>query len=262
MKTIIDTHAHLDEIPDVAPLLTACAQEGLSDIIALGVDLPSNKKHLEIRHLNIQVSSAQCPVAPRVHLAFGLHPGNITTSQETEACLDFIREHIDQAVAIGEVGLDYHYKWVRSDEGKKREQKDVFARQLALAREFDRPIVIHSRGAYQDALEMTLAVGIKKANFHWYTGPLDVLKGILDAGFLISVSPSLEYSPEARAVADYAPRDRILVETDTPVRGWTPKDVWRTLALLAGIKKTAQEEVLEMVNHSAKRFFSLSDGRF
>ena len=257
MNSIIDTHAHLDELTDVVQVLTTCAAQGLSDIVALGVDLASNRKHLELRHLTLDARHWSHLVSPKIHLAFGLHPGNITTPQDAEACFAFMREHIREVVAVGEMGLDYHYKWVKSDDDKKREQKDIFARQLALAQEFNLPAVIHSRGAYRDALTMAVAVGVKKANFHWYTGPVDVLKDILDAEFVVSVSPSLEYSPEARAVAEYAPLDRLLVETDTPVRGWKPQDVWRTLKLLSDVKGVAEEELLAVVNSNARAFFGL-----
>ncbi|MBF0570087.1 MAG: TatD family hydrolase, partial [Candidatus Omnitrophica bacterium] len=193
MRTIIDTHTHLDELPDIDRVLADCVQVGISDIVALGTSLASNRKHLELRHLS-------APVSPRIHLAFGLHPGNITPG-EIEKCFPFFREHIKEAIAIGETGLDYHYKSVSGNEDKKREQRDVFERHLGLAKESALPVVVHSRGAYRDSLSMTCSAGVTKANFHWYAGPLDVLKDILDAGFLVSVSPSLEYSPEARTVA-------------------------------------------------------------
>ncbi|MBF0122069.1 MAG: TatD family hydrolase [Candidatus Omnitrophica bacterium] len=250
MKSIIDTHTHLDEILDVPSLLASCASLGVGELIVAGTDLKSNQRHCDIRKQHVLAS-------PRIHLALGLHPGNIVALADTEDCLCFIREHIHEAIAVGEMGLDYHYKWVKEDEDKKCAQKDVFARQLAMAKEFDRPAIIHSRGAYRDALTMAKASGVKKANFHWYTGPIDVLKDILDAGFFVCVSPSLEYSPEARAVAEFTPFDRILVETDTPVRGWKPMDVWRTLKLLSALKGVAEEELLVVVNRNAQAFFSL-----
>ncbi len=260
MRTIIDTHVHLDELPDIDRVLVDCAREAVTEVIALGVDLASNRKHGEFRAKEKGASSL-CLVpgdlCPKIHLAFGLHPGNITTLEETDACLAFIREHIAEAVAIGEMGLDYHYKWVTKDEAKKKEQQEVFVCQLELAKEFHLPAVVHSRGAYQDCLTMTRTSGVVKANFHWYTGPIDILKEILDAGFMVSVSPSLEYSPEARAVAEYAPLDRLLVETDTPVRGWKPQDVWRTLKLLSGVKGMPEDEVLAVVNANARVFFGL-----
>jgi TatD DNase family protein len=134
----------------------------------------------------------------------------------------------------------------------------VFQQHLDLAKEFDLPIVVHCRGAWRECLDMIVASGVKKAVFHWYSGPMDVLKDILDAGFLISGSVALEYSAESRKAMEYAPLERILVETDTPVRGWTPKDVWRTFKALCAIKAADEEKALAIVNANASVFFNIS----
>ena len=263
-QAIIDTHTHLYDLPDVAAALRDSAAAGVSDVVALGVDLASNKKHLDI------VSQ---PQALRIHLALGLHPGNIKTD-EIEPCFTFFRDVLKESslpcgegvgrgiflrpVAIGEAGLDFFYKWVRKDDVLKNEQRMVFQRHLDLAKEFDLPIVIHGRGAWRECLQMTVASGVKKAVFHWYSGPMDVLKEILDAGFLISGSLALEYSEDARRAAAYAPVDRILVETDTPVRSTTPKDVWRSFKALCAIKGLDEETGLAVVNANARAFFNMA----
>lgn len=256
MPTIIDTHAHLYDVSDVAAALREAAAAGVSDIILPGVDLASNRCHMELR-----VACAD----PRLHLAFGLHPGNIT-ADEAGQCLAFVCERAAEAVAIGETGLDFSYKWVRDDTAKKDEQRAVFARHLDLAREFNLPVIVHSRGAWRESLAMVKAAGVKAADFHWYSGPEDVLKDILDAGFVISCSPALEYSPEVRRAALYAPLGSILVETDTPVMipgparervPSAPKDVWRTLRALAVLKNIPESEALAAVNARARAFFRI-----
>ncbi|MBF0387489.1 MAG: TatD family hydrolase [Candidatus Omnitrophica bacterium] len=255
--TIIDTHVHLYDLPDPLAVLRQAADGGVTDVVALGVDLASNIKHLELR--------GRADGSVGIHLALGLHPGNITSREDTAACLRYIRENIGQAVAIGEAGLDFWYKWVRRDEVKKQEQREAFQGQLDLAAEFALPVVIHARGAWRESLEMTRASGIKKAVFHWYSGPLDVLQEILAAGFLVSVSPALEYSPDSRRTAEFVPLDRLLVETDTPVMvngpdgtrvSSGPKDVWRTFKALCAIKKIAEPEALQTLNTNARAFFN------
>ena len=72
------------------------------------------------------------------------------------------------------------------------------------------PIVIHSRGAWRDCLAMTKAAGVRRALFHWYSGPVDILDQILDAGFYVSTSLSVAYSPESRRAMARAPVERIL----------------------------------------------------
>jgi len=175
--------------------------------MAMSVDLDSMKKLLGL------VGQYQYP---RIHPALGVHPG-LVKPETQELVFDFMRANIGQARAIGETGLDYWYKWVRKDEVERQKQKDSFSFHLSLAREFDLPIVIHSRGAWQDCLSMTLEHKVKRALFHWYSGPVDILDQILEAGFYVSTSPSVAYSPESRKAMAHAPIDRILVETDSPV---------------------------------------------
>jgi TatD DNase family protein len=261
---IIDTHTHLYDIEDPLAVLRMADAAGVTDVVALGVDLASNEKH---RHLCQRLRDMPGAAVPRVHLALGLHPGNITTMDDAGACFAFMREHMPEAVAIGETGLDFFYKRVRKDEAKKQEQRVVFQRHLDMAAEFDLPIVIHSRGAWRDAFERTRKAGITKALFHWYSGPIDVLKDILDTGYFVSVSPALEYSPESQRTAAYVPLDRLLVETDTPVAvsapdgtrvPSTPADVWRTFRALCAIRKIDAAEALPALNHNARVFFNLA----
>ncbi len=292
MRTIIDTHTHLYELSDPLAVMAESAASGVSEVIALGVDLASNRRHLDLFSL-LRAEREETPSADKIyaglHVALGLHPGNITAG-EIEDCFPLFRKALSEPsgrsiVALGETGLDYWYKWVRKDEARKREQREVFERHLALAREFDLPAVLHSRGAWRDCLDVLRASGVTRANFHWYSGPADVLRDLLDSGFMISCTPSLAYSSEARQAVIYAPLDRILVETDTPV-GYpppapdagigpagtagareplpfaakvpsAPKDVWRTLSLLSALKAAPEDAVLEQVNTNARRFFGL-----
>ena len=144
-----------------------------------------------------------------------------------------------------------------------KNKKIPLAFHLDLAREFDLPIVIHSRGAWRDCLSMARESGVKRALFHWYSGPVDILDQILDAGFYVSTGPSVAYSPESRRAMAHAPLERILVETDSPVNykdGETsfmaePKDVIRTWKALAQLKNLNEQETLAAVNANAKTFF-------
>lgn len=258
-RKIIDTHTHLYDLADPKAMLCQAALDGVTEVVALGVDLASNQAHVSLQQ-------KQGEDEARMYLGLGMHPGNITDTAAVNDCLQFVRSHINLAVAIGETGLDFWYQWVRKDEGRKQQQRQSFALHLELAVQYSLPIVIHSRGAWQECLSMTRQAGIRRADFHWYSGPVEVLKDILDAGYYISVSPALEYSPEARRAAEYAPLDRLFIETDTPVavrpakgerRPSTPSDVWRTLELLCEIKKLNEREVLEAVNHNARSFFRL-----
>jgi len=255
MMTIIDTHAHIDQLEDFSGAMARAHEAGVSDIVAVSVDLESMKKVLAF---------AGQGQKPKIHPALGVHPGMVKESAQQPA-LDFMRANIKRACAIGETGLDYWYKWVRKDQQERQKQKDSFAFHLGLAREFDLPIVIHSRGAWRDCLSMALESGVKRALFHWYSGPVDILDQILEAGFYVSTSPSVSYSPESRRAMAHAPLKRILVETDSPVNykdGETsfmaePKDVTRTWKALAQLKNMDEQEALAAVNTNAKAFFGI-----
>lgn len=254
---IIDTHAHIDHIENWKKALHEAAQAGVEDVIAVTVDLASMKKTLEIRR-TVQ--------DPRIHVALGIHPGNIN-AQEVDETLQFLRGEIAQAVAVGEIGLDFWYKWVRKDDARKNEQRDVFRRQLEIAREFDKPVIVHTRGTWRESFETVKSFGLKKALFHWYSGPLDVLDDILQEGYFVSTSPSVAHSPQSREAMAHARIEQTLIETDSPVFYRTgegedgfqaaPKDVFRTLAAYAQLKGMDEEKVRTVVNANARRFFSL-----
>jgi len=255
MISIIDTHAHIDQLEDLPGALARAHEAGVSDIMAMSVDLDSMQKLLVISNQYQQ---------PKIHLCLGVHPGMVKPESQQSA-YDFMRANIKSASAIGETGLDYWYKWVRKDEVERQKQKDSLSFHLSLAREFNLPIVIHSRGAWRDCLSMSLESGHKRVLFHWYSGPVDILDQILEAGFYVSTSPSVAYSPESQKAMAHASINRILVETDSPVNYRNgektfmaePKDVVRTWKALAQLKNLNEEEVLSQVNINAKTFFGI-----
>jgi len=253
--TIIDTHAHVDQLEDIDGALSRAAQAGVTDIVAVSVDLASMRKVLDI---------AGRSSSPKVHPALGVHPGMVKPQEQAEA-FEFIKANIGKAIAVGETGLDYWYKWVRKDEVERKKQKDSFEFHLEIARQHNLPIVIHSRGAWRDCLSMARAANVPHALFHWYSGPLDILEQILNAGYYVSTSPSVAYSPQSREAMENAPLERILIETDSPVRYKDgeadflaePRDVVRTLKALASLKNLDEATVLNKVNHNAKNFFRI-----
>lgn len=253
--TIIDTHAHMDQIEDIEAAVAHCIENNVSDVVAMSVDLASMQKNfsLSTRFVN-----------PRIHLSLGIHPGTIKPEEQQDAH-DFFQAHLPHAKAIGETGLDFWYKWVRKNEEERQKQRVSFAWHLNMAKAHDLPIVIHSRGAWKEALAMAQSAKVKHALFHWYSGPVDVLGKILDAGYYVSTSPSVGYSKESREAMAHAPLERILIETDSPVRYRDesleylaePKDVWKTLKALTILKGEAEDKVLMQVNKNAKDFFRI-----
>jgi len=179
--------------------------------------------------------------------------------------VEFLEKHIKDAIAIGEIGLDYWYKQARKDGPGRNLQNEFFKKQLELSIKHNKPVVIHSRGAWRACLDMTLETGVKKGIFHWYSGPEDVLKDLLDAGFFISATPSCEYSKEHIRAIEIAPLEKILLETDSPVTykpesgsyKSEPGDVYRTLKAVARIKNMDEETLAQKTTETAIKFFGL-----
>ena len=263
--TIIDTHAHLDHIENLAEALSNAAGAGVEAIVTVSVNADSCRKNLEIK---------KSVMHPKIHLAMGMHPSDADPAKVGE-CVELIQAHKNALAAVGEIGLDFWYKWVRKDQEKKDAQRHVFRTLLETAGETGLPAIVHTRGTWRECLDMVKGVGLTKAEFHWYSGPIDVLRDILNSGYYISAAPSLAYSPQSRAAISYAPVDRTMIETDSPVfyhglsvgdgqeerGGFTaePKDVVQTLKAYCALKNLDEESTLEILNRNAREFFHLAD---
>lgn len=253
--TIIDTHAHLEQIEDLQAALKRAHDEGVVSVVAMSVDLVSMAKVLDIAKNHQQ---------PRIYPALGVHPGLVNPDNFNDS-IRFIRDNINDITAIGETGLDYWYKWVRSDKEARAKQHLFYQAQLKLSAGFNKPIVIHSRGAWRDCLAMAQSEGVKQALFHWYSGPVDMLTKILDEGYYVSTSVSVAYSEQSREAMAHAPLDRILIETDSPVSykdgeeffKSEPRHVHLTAKALAQLKGVDLDQLILQVNANAKQFFKL-----
>jgi len=178
-----------------------------------------------------------------------------------ESTLNFIESKVGEAVGIGEVGLDYWYREVRKDEEKKKLQQGVFSTLLKIAKRNDKPVIIHSRGAWKDSVDMAIEVGVKKAVFHWFTGPKEVLEKLLERGFFVSTTPAAEYSKEHQRTIENTPLENLLLETDSPVnyRGFEaePAHVIRSLSAVAKLKGLSENVVADKTTENALRLFRL-----
>ncbi len=256
---LIDTHAHLDQLENVDAALANAHEAGVEAIVAVSMDVKSCLRNLEIKKKTQH---------PKIFLAMGMHPSEANLA-EAEKCLDLIKEHRGELVAVGEIGLDFWYKWVKKDQGKKDEQVLVFRKFVEIAQKFDLPIIIHARGAWRECLDIVKEYQVKKANFHWYSGPIDVLDDILSAGYYVSTSPSVAYSLQSRDAMTHAPMDRILIETDCPVfyqdrnsssdMGFSaePMHVERTLDACARLKNVEKGKAADIFYQNTKLFFNI-----
>lgn len=241
---LIDTHVHLSEIEAVEQAIQKARAAGVSRIVSVGMDKASCAKTLEIAGQYAGV----------VYPAVGYHPWEIR-ADEIEETLAFIEQHLDVCVALGEVGLDYKVKV------KKPIQRNVFSRCLQMAMVRNKPVIVHSRYSHQRTYQMVAEAGIKKAVFHWYSGPPDILDQIIKKGYHVSATPALAYSPPHRAAMKRAPLEQILIETDAPVeyqgKVSEPSDLTDTLRLLSDLKGVAGDVLGKMMTENSKKFFNL-----
>ncbi len=240
---LIDVHAHLDELADLTESLQEAKTAGVHGIIAVGMDVESNRNVLQIAEAH----------PGYIYPALGYHPWEIK-EEEVNANLSFVRDHVEEGVALGEIGLDYI-------KVKKELQWRVFGELLDMALESDRPVIVHCRFSHRRAFEMVKERKIKRAVFHWYSGPADLLDKILSMGYFISATPALVYSPPHREAIQRTPIERILLETDTPVsyqgREARPKDVRVSLEEVAKLKRLEPSLVAMQTTANASEFFQI-----
>ncbi len=257
MQEIIDTHAHLEEIKELQQNIIAAKKANVGAIIAVGSDLKSNQRVLEIARLYPEY----------VFPALGLYPGNINP-MNTDDEIAFIKKYIEEIVAIGEIGLDYHKNVLELI--SKDTQKQTFVELLKVAVDYHKVALIHSRYSWKDCLRIVLENKVEKAVFHWYTGPLSTLNDILNHGYYISASPAVEYHLEHQRAIRETPLDRLLLETDTPVvyaRGSkdefqaSPVDLNRSLVGTARLKNIPVHELAAQTTKNAAQLFGLKRER-
>jgi TatD DNase family protein len=252
---LVDTHAHLDELKNLGPALEEAKRVGVIAVVAVGSNLQSNIKTLEIsqehRHF--------------VYAALGLHPwelANLGTS-EIDDNLRFVEQNVASAVGIGEIGLDYDKRVLKA--ASKELQKEVLGRLLNIAQKYAKPAIIHSRYAWKDALQLVQDAGIDKAVFHWFTGFSSVLRDIIEGGYFVSATPAVEYHEEHRRAVREAPLRRLLLETDCPVAYGRatryesqPADILRDLKAMSQLKEIDEATIAEQTTRNAVNLFSLN----
>lgn len=203
---------------------------------------------------------------PAVSFAVGVHPHQAGEFAGRLDELDgVVREgvQLESARAIGEIGLDYHYDFSPRDV-----QQQVFAAQLALARDLGLPIIIHTREATDDTFQMLRDGGVGvRGVFHCFTGDTAMARDALDLGFYVSLAGIVTFARagDLREVAQLVPDDRLLVETDAPFlapvphRGKRnePSFVTLTLARLAAARGIAAEALGEITAANTSRLFGL-----
>jgi TatD DNase family protein len=196
---LIDAHAHLDRYgDDLAAALSEIDSRRILTI-TVSMDLGSWERNREI--------AARSPL---VVPAFGIHPWN---AADHTARLDDIALAASEAPMLGEIGLDHHFV---EDESTYPAQREVFALLLSAAAEDGKIVNLHTKGAEREVLDMLEGSGVDRVIVHWYSGPLDPLRGLIERGAMLTVGPEIIHSADARMIAREIPEELLLTETDNP----------------------------------------------
>lgn len=256
---LFDTHCHINDErfrDDLADVIERMKAEGVCRAVVVGDASkdPSDAFALSEAH-------------GFLYAACGVHPHDASYYNENAEKNILSRMNHPKAAALGEIGLDYHY-----DLSPREVQREVFARQLDLAYEIDKPVILHVREAHGDATDILLSARragrLPSGIMHCYTGSWESAKTYLDMGLYISFSGSLTFknAPKLREVCENAPLDRLLVETDcpymapVPFRGQRnePAFVKQVLLKLAEIKNIDPELAAETTYRNGLNIFRMN----
>ncbi len=248
---MIDTHCHLNS-NDYENIDEVIKHMDGNIMIVSGADMASNRENLDLvkKHSNI-------------YATIGMHPE--VASVYNSACLDWLENHINDAkvVGIGEIGLDYHY------EGYDRElQKKIFIEQIDLAKKYHKVVVIHSRDAIADTLDIIKSyLNGYPTVMHCYSGSVETARILTKMGVMLGIGGVLTFKNASKLVEVVREIDLkyLLLETDSPYltpepfRGKTnePYNILYVARKIAEIKNISVEEVLEITTNNAIRLFDL-----
>ncbi len=253
---LIDAHCHLTYEPfaDIEAVLRRSRDAGVTGWVTIGTDLADSKKAVELvnRFENIFATVACHP-----------HNAKSADNQTVTQLKDLAGNK--KVVAIGETGLDLHYKF-----SPPQQQQDSFVRHIELAKELNLPVVIHSREAFDETMEILEAhkSGLKGLVFHCYSGDVRQAKIILDKGWHISLTGVVTFknAETTREVAKYVPLDRLMIETDAPYLSPEPMRKQKvnepallihTAKFVAALRGMEPAKFAEAVTATTTRFFSL-----
>jgi TatD DNase family protein len=251
---LFDTHAHYDDEQfdsERDALLSVMPENGISLIVNASSSLASAEMGLKIAEMY-----------SFVYAAVGIHPHDAKTMDGgTIGRLDALLKH-PKAVAVGEIGLDYHY-----DLSPRDIQKQRFREQLDLAQRVRKPVIIHEREASADVADILCDFPDVTGVFHCYSGSWETAKPLLDRGWYLSFTGVITFRNARRSheVIAKMPRDRIMIETDCPYLAPEPmrgrrnsslylKYVAEKLGALLGI---SFEEAAALTMENGRRFFGL-----
>lgn len=251
---LFDSHAHYNDAVfdgDRETLLASLPAAGVTGIVNCGTSVAASLESLRLAQ-----------AYPFVYAAAGIHPEDCAGAQpgDLDRIASLLAEN-PKAVAVGEIGLDYH------DDTPRLLQLEWFEKQLQLALKLDLPVIIHDREAHGDTMEL-LRRYRPRGVMHCYSGSVEMAKELIALGFYLGFTGAVTFksNKKARAVVEWMPADRLLIETDCPYMSPEPLRGRRsdssmlahTLARVAEIKGIDPEQAGRLTERNARMLFGLA----
>jgi TatD DNase family protein len=262
MIEYLDVHSHLESERFNSDLneVIKRAKEKKIQIIQSGVNPQTNRKSLEIKKkYNLFCSFGLYPIDSIASEFSGLsddYPRDITPFDFEEE-LEWIKKNKDECILIGEIGLDY--KVIECNQRIKEAQIRNFNKAINLAIEINKPVLIHSRGAELEAIEILEKSGAKDVIMHCFSGRKNLIKRAAQNGWFFSIPPIITRLEHFKNLVTLVPIDQILTETDSPYLSPVamsrnePINVLTTIKEIAKIKKIGETETQKKIIENAKR---------
>ena len=256
MTSFIDTHCHLDILESTPEeTIFEAKQAGVQRMVTIAVDEPS-----------LDFVSSVVQKFPAVYGSVGFHPHE--ASKLTKSLLQKIRklaEEQHKLIAIGEIGLDYHYM-----NSPAEIQQQAFRKQLQLAVEVNLPVILHSREAETDTLNILQQFPVPSLGVaHSFTSSIEMARTLVEMGWYLGINGIVTFknAEDLRKVVRWLPLDRLLLETDspflapTPFRGKPnkPAHIPKIATFIAELREISLEQLSELTSANAQRLFNFDE---
>ncbi|MEA2037814.1 MAG: TatD family hydrolase [Nanoarchaeota archaeon] len=260
MSLMIDIHCHLDhpKFKDLDRVVENARKAGVKMILTNGVDHETNKIALQLSS-KYDIVKAALGVYPLFGIELGVREGAYPMDKvlpvDVDHELKFIESNKDKIIAVGEVGLDYTVK------GKEKEQKENFEKIIKLGEKIKKPLVVHSRKAEEDVVDMIESSSVKKVLMHCFCGKKKLIKRAYDLGCYFSVPTNVARAQNFQMLVEMVNLSHLFCETDAPYlspfkdKQNEPAFVVESYKKIAEIKKMELKEVVNNIWMNFDRLF-------
>jgi len=261
---LVDNHCHLmhAEYKDVDALIERSKEAGVKAIVCSGVNVATNREALALAKKYAPLVRCSLGIYPVDALGLGGDEAGLSKQEgpiDLDKEFEFMKENKDLMVGVGEVGLDYH--WVKEEELQKK-QRENFSRIIEFVEKIKKPIIIHSRKAEADCIEMLESSSIKNVILHCFGGRKHLVKKGAELGYYFSIPSIIKKLDHFKMIAEIVSINQLLTETDGPWlspesgRNSEPRDVIHSIENIAKIKSFTEEEVANNVWLNFQRVYS------